>query len=118
MLRTPTELEIQFANLWDSLYPNIDLYTEYRFDTKRKYLFDFANLDAKVAIEIQGGIYQPNQGHNSIAGIKRDCKKFCLAASQGWLVFPLTEDMITEEWLDVIARVINNRTSNQNTKVL
>ncbi len=107
--RIPSYLELQFGNLWVELYPDIDLYSEYQFDPKRRYRFDFAHLDAKVAIEVQGGIYQPNLGHSSIAGIKRDCEKFSLAASQGWLVFPLTDNMIDDSWLALIASTIETR---------
>lgn len=107
--RIPSELETQFANLWVVLYPDIDLHSEHQFLKDRKFSLDFAHLDAQVAIEIQGGIYQANRGHNSISGIKRDCEKYSLAASNGWLVFLLTDDMISEFWLHLIADTIKSR---------
>jgi len=105
-----SHLEEQFISLWEYQHPNIDLHREYRFHPKRRYRADFANIESKVLVEIQGGIWGRNRtGHSSGTGIERDCEKFALAASEGWLVFPLSERMITQEWLSAIASSIEAR---------
>jgi very-short-patch-repair endonuclease len=101
-----TSLELEFAQLWDERYPSIDLVTQYPV---RRYKIDFCHPQAKVAIECQGGTWVAGMGHSSGKGIQRDCEKFCVLASQGFIVFPLTCEMITEKWIDAIAQVIKKR---------
>lgn len=57
ILSKMSHLEEQFASLWEYAHPNLDLHREYRFHPKRRYRADFASLEAKVLIEIQGGIW-------------------------------------------------------------
>jgi len=61
----------------------------------RMFRLDFAHWQSMVAVEIQGGIWSPG-GHNTGAGISRDCEKFCLAASMGWRVLPVTGKMVED----------------------
>ena len=100
-----SHLEQQFADLWVSLYPHIDLHSEYRFSPPRRYRWDFAHPETKVAIEINGQIWHKG-GHSSGKGLLRDYEKMNLAASQGWRVFVLAGEMITEQWLGSIANAI------------
>lgn len=105
-------LENQFASLWESYFPRIKLIKEYQFYPSRRYRWDFAAIESKVAIDIQGGIWSKSRmGDNSGSGINKDCEKFCLAASTGWLVFPLTDKMIELQWLEAIAHTIKSRAS-------
>lgn len=102
-----SELEQRFIDIWEISFPMVELHREYPFakSLKRKYRADFANIESKVIIEIQGGIYGKG-GHSSISGIKRDCEKFFCAAQLGWYVFPLYADMIEFSNLKIIADVI------------
>lgn len=108
---TTSHLEFEFGQLWVARFPEIDLHSEYSFCPGRRFRFDFAELQTKVAIEIQGGIFSKERsGHTSGAGVQRDCEKFSLAASLGWLLFPLSESMMRDaEWLDLIATTIQAR---------
>jgi hypothetical protein len=101
-----SHLEQQFADLWLSLYPTIDLHSEYRFSPPRRYRWDFCHLESKVAIEIQGGVWMGRSGHSGGTGVLKDYEKLCLAAAQGWRVFLLADSMITWEYLETIARAI------------
>jgi hypothetical protein len=59
---------------------------EYRFHTTRKWRFDIAWPQSKIAIEVQGGIW--SQGaHSRGAGQRRDMEKHNAATSLGWRVF-------------------------------
>lgn len=100
-----SHLEQQFADLWLSLYPHIDLHHEYKFSPPRRYRWDFCHPETKVAIEINGQIWRKG-GHSSGTGLLRDYEKLNLAASQGWRVFQLAGEMITDEWLGSIASAI------------
>lgn len=59
---------------------------EYRFDQVRKYRFDFAWPELKVACEVEGGTFQGGR-HTRGLGYHNDCKKYNLATEQGWRVF-------------------------------
>ena len=58
---------------------------EYRFDTKRRFRFDFANLENKIAIEVEGAVYVTGR-HTRGKGYENDCEKYNLATCQGWRV--------------------------------
>ncbi len=102
-----SHLEQKFADLWLSLYPAIDLHSEYRFSPPRRYRWDFCHPSSKVAIEIQGGVWMGKSGHSGGSGLLKDYQKLCLAASQGWRVFLLADSMITDEYLGSIATAIS-----------
>ena len=108
-----SHLEEQFAALWVSLFPAIDLHSEYRFSPPRRYRWDFCHLQSKVAIEIQGGVWMGKSGHSGGTGLLRDYEKLNLAASQGWRVFLLAESMITDEYLGSIANTIESSVTDR-----
>ena len=75
---------------------------EFRFDSKRKWRFDYAFPDKCLAIEIEGGVYTKG-AHGSITGIKRDIEKYSEAAAAGWRVIRvLPEDMTKERTINLI----------------
>ena len=60
---------------------------EFKFHPKRKWLFDFAVPDLKIAVEIEGGIFaQKRLGHSTGAAIKKDMEKYNAAQLMGWKV--------------------------------
>lgn len=58
---------------------------EHRFHHKRRFRFDFAWPDLKIAVEIDGGTWAGGR-HTRGAGYHNDCIKFNLAACSGWVV--------------------------------
>ena len=62
---------------------------EYRFHVERKYRFDFAWVDRKVAVEIDGGIFNGG-AHSNPMNILRDMQKGNLATMEGWRVLHYT----------------------------
>ena len=55
---------------------------EYIF-SKRKFRFDFAFPDKKLAVEVEGGIWM-NGRHNRASSIEMDFFKYNLATKLGW----------------------------------
>lgn len=66
---------------------------EYQFADGRRYRFDFANIERKVAVEVNGGQWAKS-GHTSGKGVQRDAEKLNLAQSLDWTVFVLTTSML------------------------
>ena len=57
---------------------------ELEFHDKRKWRFDFAWIDKKIAVEIQGGIWLGKSGsHTSSNGFENDCEKRNEAVIEG-----------------------------------
>lgn len=111
-LRGGSKLEREFALRWSTLKAAPALSREVRFHNERKWRFDFANTDAKVAIELDGGIWRGSSGgHTSGAGIQRDREKDFAATMAGWLVVRLTPQMAKDRsMLEQIAELISKRT--------
>jgi very-short-patch-repair endonuclease len=92
-----SELESTFAGLWVAYYPDIDLHSEYRFASPRRFRFDFAHLPSKIAIELQGGIFSVNTRHINGAALLKEHEKLNLAASLGWRVFYISTKTVEDE---------------------
>lgn len=68
---------------------------QYRFAELhgRKYAFDRAWPSDRIAVEIQGGIWNGG-AHARGTGITNDCAKLSLAAILGWRVLPVTGEQV------------------------
>lgn len=69
--------------------------TELRFHPVRKWRFDFAWPDRKLAAEVDGGVWIGGR-HNRGTGFERDCEKLNAAAVLGWRVLRFTTAMIKD----------------------
>ncbi len=58
---------------------------EYRYDSLRRFKFDYANLRLKIAIEMEGGIYT-GTGHAKTGRYLKDMEKYNHAQIKGWIV--------------------------------
>jgi len=67
----------------------IEMKTEYRFDTVRKFRFDLCFPSLKVGIEYNG-IMSAKSRHTTITGYSTDMDKINLAQLLGWKVFQFT----------------------------
>jgi len=62
---------------------------EHRFHPTRKWRFDFAWPEYKVAVEVEGGIWSQGR-HTRGLGFQKDCTKYNEAAVDGWIVIRVT----------------------------
>lgn len=58
---------------------------EFKFDSVRKFKFDYANFRLKIAIEIEGGIYT-GTGHAKTGKYLKDMEKYNMASIKGWII--------------------------------
>ena len=105
-----SELEAAFTTRWRQLKPigAPDPVREHRFAPPRRWRFDFAWLDSRVAVEVEGGTWTGGR-HVQGQGFADDCEKYNHAALDGWTVIRLTSDMLAgapAQWIERIADAI------------
>lgn len=66
---------------------------EYRFAPPRRWRADFAFIEAKLLVEIEGGVYTMGR-HTRGAGFEADCEKYNAATAHGWRVLRFTPAMV------------------------
>lgn len=68
---------------------------EYRFHPKRRWRFDMAILEHRIAIEIEGGSWIQGR-HTRGKGYQGDLEKYNQAQLLGWKVFRYTPQQLNE----------------------
>ena len=82
-----------------------ELEREFRFHAERKWRADFAHIESRTLIEIEGGLWI--QGcDNRPQGFAADAQKYPEAALAGWRVLRLTELQITAPTVERIITFI------------
>lgn len=85
---------------------------EWRFaaDQGRRWRFDAAWPDRKVALEVQGAVFSGGR-HSRGAGMRRDYEKHNAAVVAGWTVLYVLPEQITRstEAIDLLARVLGGK---------
>ena len=69
--------------------PGWDLTPQYKFDSTRRWTFDFAWPSQKLALECEG------RYHRTEAGQRKDSEKFNEAVRQGWRVLRYPSDRVS-----------------------
>lgn len=67
----------------------IKLESEYRFHPTRRWRFDYANTEHKIAIEIEGGVFTGGR-HTRGKGFVNDMEKYNEAVKLGWKILRYT----------------------------
>lgn len=77
--------------------------TEFRFHSTRRWRFDYAWPDYKVACEVDGGGFVGGR-HSRGIGMEKDCEKVNEAAILGWRVLRVTPRHVRDgsalSWLE------------------
>lgn len=91
---TPSDLErILFFQLRAARLPAPEL--EYRFHETRRWRFDFAWPELKLAVEIDGGTWSSGR-HTRGVGYEADCEKTAEAAIAGWRIMHFNNKMVED----------------------
>ena len=136
-----SDLELAMEHYLRVLYLSNDnwpeAHVEYRFIVDRRFRFDFAFLDIKLAVECEGGLFirqvrcnncgnlvmrKLKSGkmvkvfaggrHNTGSGAIKDMEKYNLAVQMGWLVLRYNKAMIDSgEAINQIERIVHERIS-------
>ena len=82
---------------------------ELKFHPVRKWRFDFAWEEFKIALEIEGMVWH-NGRHNRGSGFVKDIEKYNAAALLGWRIIRTTpSDYCKKEFLDFLGEILNGR---------
>lgn len=106
-----SNLESMFDTLWRQL-GGPPMVPELRFAPPRRFRFDRAHELARVAVELDGGVWSGGR-HVRPRGYENDCEKMNLAAALGWTTFRVTGRMLATDpagTLEPIAAMIAART--------
>ncbi len=81
--------------------------SEHVFHPVRKWRFDWASIDLKLAIEIEGVTYKGPAGrHQRASGLTEDCHKYNSALALGWRVVRVTPAMINDDPVGVVEQIL------------
>jgi very-short-patch-repair endonuclease len=84
----------------------IEFVKEYRFHSTRRFRFDIAILEHRIAVEYEG-IFSAKSRHTSIKGYTKDCEKYNLATVNGWRVLRYTAKNYGQAVSDVMKIIYN-----------
>lgn len=118
-----SNLEKAFKNIWEvrrmeasrNKPGDLILEEEVRFHPVRRWRFDFAHPQTQVAIEVEGGTWVGGR-HTRPAGFHKDCEKYNTATLMGWVIYRLTPQMITGEFIEQIQDFILDRLKEKKTE--
>jgi len=97
--------EAAFRTLWRILAVGLPQpVREFRFAAPRRWRFDFAWPDSRIAVEIEGGIWSRGR-HVRPAGYARDAEKYNAAAAAGWVVLRYTSQQLDTDPRSVVEQV-------------
>lgn len=80
--------------------------TEHRFHPTRKWRFDYAWEDHRIALEVEGGVWVGGR-HTSGAGFVKDMEKYNEAACLGWRIIRCQpRDLCSSKTINTIKKAI------------
>ena len=89
----------------------LEFVREYRFHHTRRWLLDFAIVDHKIGVEVEGGTWIHGR-HNTGAGFAKDCEKYNAATIEGWRILRYTTDMIRTSPRQILEDIQNAKEPN------
>jgi very-short-patch-repair endonuclease len=96
-MESMTDLEAAFAFYWRVLAQDApEPEHEHRFHPERRWRFDFAWPESKIALECEGGTWSGGR-HVRGQGYRNDVEKYNAATALGWRVFRCTAGMLDED---------------------
>jgi len=105
-VRTPSRLERRFELLWHAV-DGPTLQSEFRFHPIRKWRADYAHLESRTLIELEGGVWVGGR-HTRAAGFVADAEKYLEATLAGWRVLRLVDRQLTMETVGRVAAAVRS----------
>ncbi len=83
--------------------------SEYKFSETRKFRFDWAIIDKKIAVEYEGIYNAAKSRHTTVGGYTTDSTKYNLAVIEGWKVLRYTAKNYTNIYDDLEKLLVNKK---------
>lgn len=81
---------------------------EHKFHPDRRWRFDYAIPEYKIALEVEGGVWTQGR-HTRSQGFLGDMEKYNTATLMGWRVFRCTPDTLYKmATINLLRQAINN----------
>ena len=97
---------------------HVECVKEYRFHPTRKWRFDYAIPEHKIALEVEGGVWTRGR-HTSPKGFLNDIEKYNAATLMGWRVFRTTpDDLYKSATINLVKCAISREYRTVNTSFL
>lgn len=85
----------------------VECVKEYKFHPKRRWRFDYAIPEHKIALEVEGGVWTGGR-HIRAQGFLGDMEKYNTATLMGWRVFRTTpDDLYKMATINLLRQAIN-----------
>lgn len=82
---------------------------EFKFHPTRRWRFDYALPEHKIALEVEGGVWTGGR-HTSPKGFLGDMEKYNTATLMGWRVFRTTpQELYSASTLAMLREAIENK---------
>lgn len=86
---------------------NVDCVKEFKFHPKRRWRFDYAIPEYRIALEVEGGVWTSGR-HTRPQGFLGDIEKYNAATLMGWRVFRTTpDDLLRTATLNLLKSAIS-----------
>lgn len=106
-----SKLEDYFTHYCSVL--KLNFVPEYKFHPTRRWRFDFADADKKIAVECEGGIFS-NGRHTRGIGYLNDTEKYNQAQILGWKVLRYcTKKQLDEQFISDYEQITNETRHEQ-----
>lgn len=106
-------------NAYSKIYEQLlggEWWAEWPFHPERKWRFDYACPELKIAIEVDGGVFTGGRHSGGIGQVK-DMEKGNAACSLGWLVYHITpDDMYDLAFRKLVLQAIEMRKNAEKSK--
>ena len=90
----------------------VEFIKEHEFHPTRKWRFDYACLEHKIAIEVEGGVWSGGR-HTRGKGFLGDIEKYNEATSMGWRIIRVTpSELLRTNILRLIEKIIEYDSNN------
>lgn len=86
---------------------NVECFKEFKFHPKRRWRFDYAIPEHRIALEVEGGVWTGGR-HTRPQGFLGDIEKYNTATLMGWRVFRTTpDDLLKTATLNLLKTAIS-----------
>lgn len=105
--RAKTPQKDMFTRMAEAIL-HVECVKELRFHDQRKWRFDYAIPEYKIALEVEGGVFT-NGRHTRPGGFLGDMEKYNTATVMGWRVVRTTpKDLLADETFRMLKTMIEN----------